>query len=72
MKTITKHYIDRAFVDSHGHEVMEIVKPTNGEVVVRVSSALLSGSPTNWAAILTMAIQILNKKRISRRAIYYG
>ena len=26
MKTITKHYIDRAFVDSHGHEVMEIVK----------------------------------------------
>ena len=72
MRTITKHYIDRAFVDSHGHEVMEIVNPTNGEVVVRVSSALLSGSPTNLAAILTMAIQIAKKRRISRRAIHYG
>jgi glycerol kinase len=27
MKTITRHYIDRAFVESHGHEVMDIINP---------------------------------------------
>ena len=25
MKTITKHYIDGAFVESHGREVMDII-----------------------------------------------
>ena len=30
MNAITKHYIDGAFVESHGTEVMDIVKPTNG------------------------------------------
>jgi len=30
MRTITKHYIDGAFVESHGTEVMDIIKPTNG------------------------------------------
>jgi aldehyde dehydrogenase (NAD+) len=27
MKTITRHYIDGAFVESHGHEVMDIINP---------------------------------------------
>ena len=37
MKSITKHYIDGAFVESHGREVMDIVKPTNGKVIARVT-----------------------------------
>src|SRR5579859_2315386 len=32
MKTLTTHYIDGAFVESHGREVMDIIRPTNGEV----------------------------------------
>jgi aldehyde dehydrogenase (NAD+) len=37
IKTITKHYIDGAFVESHGREVMDIIKPTNGKVIARVT-----------------------------------
>jgi aldehyde dehydrogenase (NAD+) len=37
--TITKHYIDGAFVDSHGREVMDIVNPTSGEVIAHVTLA---------------------------------
>ncbi len=39
MQAITKHYIDGAFVDSHGREVMEIVNPTNGNVIARATLA---------------------------------
>ena len=39
MKTITTHYIDGAFVESHGHEVMDIINPTNGEVIAQVTLA---------------------------------
>jgi aldehyde dehydrogenase (NAD+) len=39
MRTIGKHYIDGAFVESHGHEVMDIVKPTNGKVIRQVTLA---------------------------------
>jgi aldehyde dehydrogenase (NAD+) len=39
MNTITKHYIDTAFVESHGREVMDIVNPTNGKPIVRVTLA---------------------------------
>jgi hypothetical protein len=28
--TITTHYIDGAFVESHGREVMHIISPTRG------------------------------------------
>src|ERR1700733_9305497 len=35
-KTLTTHYIDGAFVESHGREVMDIIKPTNGKVIARV------------------------------------
>jgi len=39
IKTLTTHYIDGAFVESHGREVMDIVKPTNGQVIARVTLA---------------------------------
>jgi aldehyde dehydrogenase (NAD+) len=39
MKTLTTHYIDGAFVESHGCEVMDIIKPTNGQVIARVTLA---------------------------------
>ena len=37
IRTITNHYIDGAFVESHGREVMDIIKPTNGKVIARVT-----------------------------------
>ncbi|HEY3850833.1 MAG TPA: aldehyde dehydrogenase family protein, partial [Steroidobacteraceae bacterium] len=37
IKTITTHYIDGAFVESHGREVMEIIRPTDGRVIGRVT-----------------------------------
>jgi aldehyde dehydrogenase (NAD+) len=37
IKTITTHYIDGTFVESHGREVMDIIKPTNGKVIARVT-----------------------------------
>ena len=33
--TLTTHYIDGAFVESHGREVMDIIKPTNGQTIAR-------------------------------------
>ena len=39
IKTITTHYIDGSFVESHGREVMDIIKPTNGQVIARVTLA---------------------------------
>jgi aldehyde dehydrogenase (NAD+) len=39
IKTITTHYIDGAFVPSHGREVMDIIRPTDGQVIARVSMA---------------------------------
>jgi aldehyde dehydrogenase (NAD+) len=37
--TITTHYIDGAFVESHGREVVDIVRPTDGQVIGRVTLA---------------------------------
>jgi aldehyde dehydrogenase (NAD+) len=37
MRTITTHYIDGAFVDSHGQEVMDIIRPTDAKVIARVT-----------------------------------
>src|SRR6202030_1369995 len=37
VKTITTRYIDGAFVESHGREVMDIIKPSNGKVIARVT-----------------------------------
>ena len=39
IKTLTTHYIDGAFVESHGREVMDMIKPTNGKVIARVTLA---------------------------------
>jgi aldehyde dehydrogenase (NAD+) len=37
--TITTHYIDGAFVESHGREVLDIISPTNGQAIGRVTLA---------------------------------
>src|SRR5579864_6323227 len=37
IKTITTHYIDGAFIESHGQEVMDIIRPTDGLVIGRVT-----------------------------------
>src|SRR5258705_1464742 len=37
VKTITTHYIDGALVESHGQEVMDIIRPTDGQVIARVT-----------------------------------
>ena len=37
MKVITTHYIDGAFVESHGREVLDSINPSNGKVVARVT-----------------------------------
>jgi aldehyde dehydrogenase (NAD+) len=39
IKTLTTHYIDGAFVESHGRDVMDIIKPTDGTVIGRVTLA---------------------------------
>src|ERR1700739_2721933 len=39
IKTLTTHYIDGAFVESHGREVMNIVRPTDAEIIARVTLA---------------------------------
>jgi len=39
LKTITTHYIDGAFVESHGREVMDIINPTNRERIAQVTLA---------------------------------
>jgi aldehyde dehydrogenase (NAD+) len=37
IQTITTHYIDGAFVPSHGREVMDIIRPTDSQVIGRVT-----------------------------------
>jgi aldehyde dehydrogenase (NAD+) len=37
IKTLTTHYIDGAFVESHGRQVMDIIRPTDGQVIARVT-----------------------------------
>jgi aldehyde dehydrogenase (NAD+) len=37
IKTITTHYVDGAFVESHGRETMDIISPTSGELIGRVT-----------------------------------
>jgi len=39
IKTITTHYIDGTFVESHGREVMDIIRPTDRQVIARVTLA---------------------------------
>jgi hypothetical protein len=44
IKTLTTHYIAGAFVESHGREVIDTIKPTNGKVITRVTTAARSRS----------------------------
>jgi aldehyde dehydrogenase (NAD+) len=37
IKALTTHYIDGAFVESHGRQVMDIIKPTNGKLIGRAT-----------------------------------
>src|SRR5580658_2112636 len=37
IKTITTHYVAGAFVESHGRETMDIISPTSGELIGRVT-----------------------------------
>jgi len=37
IKALTAHYIDGAFVESHGRQVMDIIKPTNGKLIGRAT-----------------------------------
>jgi aldehyde dehydrogenase (NAD+) len=39
VKTITTHYIDGAFVESHGRDVMDVINPTNGKVIAHATLA---------------------------------
>jgi len=39
LKTIKTHYIDGAFVESHGREVMDIISPTSGKAIGHVTLA---------------------------------
>ena len=41
MKKLTTHYIDGAFVKSRRREVMDIVGPIDGQVIARVTLAVL-------------------------------
>ena len=50
MKTITTHYIDGAFVESHGREVMDILRPTDGQIIGRVT---LSRGPARTPFIVS-------------------
>src|SRR5271169_5760255 len=36
VKTITTHYIDGACVPSHGREIMDIIRPTDGQSIAQV------------------------------------
>ena len=37
MKTLTKHYIDGAFAESHGQEVTDLISPTTAQVIGHVT-----------------------------------
>jgi aldehyde dehydrogenase (NAD+) len=39
INTITTHYMDGTFVESHGREVMDIIRPADGQVIARVTLA---------------------------------
>jgi aldehyde dehydrogenase (NAD+) len=39
IKTITTHYIDGTFVESHGRDVMNVIRPTDGQVIAHVTMA---------------------------------
>jgi aldehyde dehydrogenase (NAD+) len=39
MKSIADHYIDGSFVPSHGRKIMEIIRPTDGQIIAHSTLA---------------------------------
>ena len=37
--SVTTHYIDGAFVESHGRQIIDIINPTRGHVIARITMA---------------------------------
>src|SRR5579872_7286158 len=48
IKTLATHYTDGAFVESHGRETMDIISPTSGKLIGRVT---LGDEEDTWRAI---------------------
>src|ERR1700730_12884258 len=69
VKTITTHYIDGAFVESHGREVMDIIKPTNGQVIGRVTLAEEEDTRRAIAAAKTAFVNFGRSTREERAKI---
>src|SRR5579863_1052825 len=63
VKTITMHYIDDAFVESHGREVIDIIKPTNGNGIGRVT---LGDEEDTWLAIAAAKRALVSFGRSTR------
>jgi aldehyde dehydrogenase (NAD+) len=69
IRTITTHYIDGTFVESHGREIMDIIKPTNGKVIARVT--LGDGEDTRRAiAAAKRALATFGQTTKEERASY--
>src|ERR1700747_1766211 len=69
IKALTTHYIDGAFVESHGREVMDIIKPTNGKVIARVT---LGGEEDTRCAIASAkrAVPGFSRATKKERSLY--
>src|SRR5579862_9000313 len=67
VKTITTHYIDGAFVESHGREVMDVVRPTDARVIARVTLADEEDTKRAIAAA-KRAFEAYGKSTIEERA----
>ena len=37
IRTLSTHYIDGAFVESHGREVIDVIRPTDGQIIARAT-----------------------------------
>ena len=72
MHTITQHYIDGAFVESHGTEVMDIIKPTNGRVIGRVMLADEEDTKHAIAAAKNAFVGLAGRPRKSARRFCAG
>ena len=71
IKTITTHYIDGEFVESHGREVIDIIKPTNGQVIAHVT--LGDEEDTRRAiAAAKRAFATFGKTKKEERLPYFG
>jgi aldehyde dehydrogenase (NAD+) len=68
LQTITKHYINGTFVESHGSEVMDIIKPTNRQVIARVTMA--DEQDTKRAIAAAMFVNVKNDMTIAKEEIF--